>query len=200
MHLEDWPELSHVPVWPNVLAFLHRLFGSHKEIKVLSMMERVRDIVSMALEARAKNGIKVRQPLKELRIKNLSFAKNTEDTEELLQLIKDEVNVKEIIFDPKIEEEVLLDILITPELKKEGQVRELIRAVQDLRKHKDLLPRDKAKLFVATDEKGSVFIEEQKERFKEATMLESIEFSKDVEGKEINIGDMSFTFSLTRKG
>ena len=39
-------------------------------------------------------------------------------------MIKDELNVKEIIFDDKISGEVELDTEITPELKEEGDLRE----------------------------------------------------------------------------
>ena len=83
-------------------------------------MEEVRKIVSLGLEARAKAGIKVRQPLKKFRIKNLKL-KNNED---LIKLIKDELNVKEVVFDDKILlGEVDLDTKITPELKEEGGVK-----------------------------------------------------------------------------
>ncbi len=61
---------------------------------------------------------------------------------EFLELIKDEVNVKEIVFDKKIKNEVELDTAINDELKEEGIVREIIRKVQDLRKKAGLLPSD----------------------------------------------------------
>ena len=120
VHLESWTEFS-----------LNEKIKMKNE-KLLEEMEEVRKIVSLGLEARAKSGIKVRQPLQKLKIKNLKL-KNNED---LIKLIKDELNVKEVIFDDKISGEVELDTTITPELKKEGELRELVRGLQDLRKKK----------------------------------------------------------------
>ncbi len=57
-------------------------------------------------------------------------------------LVLDELNVKEIKIDELQEEEVTLDITITEELLREGDVRKLIRAVQDMRKEKGLSPQD----------------------------------------------------------
>ena len=57
---------------------------------------------------------------------------------ELIGLIKDELNVKEVLFgegkgELKIES-VELDTKITPELKEEGEAREIIRGIQEARK------------------------------------------------------------------
>ena len=54
----------------------------------------------------------------------------------------DELNVKEVRFDDGQDEEVTLDTTITEELKKEGDLRKLMRAVQDARKEKGLVPSD----------------------------------------------------------
>ncbi len=62
---------------------------------------------------------------------------------ELLDLIKDEVNVKEIVFDSRIKKEVELDTKITPALKEEGTIREIIRNIQEMRKKANLKPKDK---------------------------------------------------------
>ena len=53
---------------------------------------------------------------------------------ELLDLIKEEVNVKEVKFEKGGKEEVILDTKITPALRQEGWVREFIRMIQDARK------------------------------------------------------------------
>ena len=99
-------------------------------------MEEVRKIVVQALAERARVKIKVRQPLKELRIRNYELKKE----KELLELIKEEVNVKEVVFDAKIKEELKLDTEITPELKEEGIIREIIRQIQAIRKKANLKP------------------------------------------------------------
>jgi len=102
-------------------------------------MEEIRKIVVMALAERAKAGIKVRQPLSKLKIKGNKLKSD----KELLDLIKDEINVKEVKFDSSIKGEVELDINITPELKEEGTVREVIRYIQEMRKKSELKPQDK---------------------------------------------------------
>jgi isoleucyl-tRNA synthetase len=123
VHLEDWPKVN------------KKLIDKNLEKK----MERVRGIVASALAERAKVSIKVRQPLSKLKIKNEKLKIN----DELINLIKDEVNVREVVFDPKIEGEVELDTEITPELKEEGIVREIIRNIQEMRKQAGLKPQDK---------------------------------------------------------
>ena len=102
-------------------------------------MELTRRFVKMGLAARAKAGIKVRQPLSELMVNEIIDDK-------LLDLLKDEVNVKKIGFygtiekDPGIfiEEEgnsmAGLNVVISGDLRLEGEARELIRRIQELRK------------------------------------------------------------------
>lgn len=66
----------------------------------------------------------------------------------MLDILKDEINVKEIVFDKKLKEEVALDINITHELKEEGWLREFVRMVQDLRQDAGLEPKDRIVLMV----------------------------------------------------
>ena len=56
------------------------------------------------------------------------------NNKELLQLITDEVNVKEINFDVSQEDEAILDTDLTDSLRKEGAARDLIRHIQAARK------------------------------------------------------------------
>jgi len=92
-------------------------------------MEIVREIVEKGHAARKEVGIKVRQPLKKLKAKSLKLK------DEFVDLIKDELNVKEVEFvEDRGEVEVKLDTQITPELRAEGEARDLVRKIQDLRK------------------------------------------------------------------
>ncbi len=102
-------------------------------------MQLVRRFVKMGLAARAKADLKVRQPLQELMI-------NEVIDDSLIELVKDEVNVKKVGFygsiakEPGIyvEEEgnsrAGLNIVLTDDLRLEGEARELIRRIQELRK------------------------------------------------------------------
>ncbi len=113
VHLESWPEM-----------------GSIDEAVIACMVE-TRKLVSEALMKRTESKIAVRQPLVKLTIP-------TELADEYLEIIKSEVNVKEIIRG----ESTSLDTTITDELQAEGDVRNLMRAVQDARKEKGLSPKD----------------------------------------------------------
>ena len=96
--------------------------------KLNEEMEIVRRIVSEGLQIRAKAGIKVRQPLADLRFKTYNLGR------EFLDIIKEEVNVKEAIFDEDIVGEISMNTEITEDLRLEGQAREIIRSIQEMRK------------------------------------------------------------------
>ena len=74
-----------------------------------------------------------RQPLNTCQISNIKY----QMTEKLLQLIKDELNVKNVtLVKGNGEMKVQLDTDLTPELVLEGDARELVRQIQILRKEK----------------------------------------------------------------
>ena len=106
--------------------------------KLLVLMKTVRELAALGLAKRAEAGIKVRQPLATLKIKD----KKLKLGKEFCAILADEVNVKAIIFDATIKEEVELDTVITPALREEGLVREFARAVQELRQRSSLRPKD----------------------------------------------------------
>jgi isoleucyl-tRNA synthetase len=121
VHLENWPLINKKLI----------------DKKLNENMQAVREIVAQALAARAKAGIKVRQPLAKLTINK----KQLQGDAKLAELIKDEVNVKEVIFGDV--QAVELDVTITPELKEEGVLREIVRNIQELRKKANLKPQNK---------------------------------------------------------
>ncbi len=155
VHLEEWPKAGKV------------------DEKLLTSMELVRSIASKGLEARMTAKINVRQPLGKLKIKD---SKIKDLNSELLGLITDEVNVKEVVFDGGMETDVELDTVLTPELKEEGELRELLRKIQDLRKEKGLTVNDMAVL-VATEDMKSL-ISKNEQAIKAATRLSAIEFGE----------------------
>jgi isoleucyl-tRNA synthetase len=99
--------------------------------KLNEKMKNTRDIITEALQIRAKNGIKVRQPLSVLSIKSEALEN------ELIEIIKEELNVKKIKFNNKQEEAIILSLKINKELKLEGQAREVIRFIQAMRREAD---------------------------------------------------------------
>ncbi|NBD73660.1 class I tRNA ligase family protein [Patescibacteria group bacterium] len=136
VHLTDWPSAGRV------------------DHDVLDAMLDVRSAVTLGLQARASAGIKVRQPLAQLTLQSDRLRGLTQ----CIELVKDEVNVKAVHFDPSQEEPVALTTTITPELQAEGDVREVLRHVQQLRKEAGLQPEDRIRLSVATNEAGMALV------------------------------------------
>ncbi|MDB5237947.1 MAG: Isoleucyl-tRNA synthetase, isoleucyl-tRNA synthetase [Candidatus Kaiserbacteria bacterium] len=126
VHLAMWPEVSRkAGMWA-------KLFGGDDGRSVLEMMESARDIVTQALEARDKAGIKVRQPLASLSIPGTSRL-----SEALRSIIADEVNVKIVV---PHGEGVVLDVTLTEALREDGMLRDVVREIQAFRKEQDLKP------------------------------------------------------------
>jgi isoleucyl-tRNA synthetase len=156
VHLEEWPVAK------------KDLIDENLEEK----MEKVREIVALALAKRKKAKIKVRQPLALLKIKNQKS--KIKNDKELLELIKEEVNVKEIIFDEKIESEIELDTKITPELKEEGILREVIRNLQEMRKEAGYKPKDLILISFLTNPKHKEILMKNKERIIQETKAKEL--------------------------
>jgi isoleucyl-tRNA synthetase len=120
VHLKDWPKAE----------------KKRQKAQLEKQMENVRNIVSKALALRAKEGFKVRQPLAALAIKEKL-------PKEILLLLQDELNVKKVIVHAQAKEDVALDTKLTPQLKEEGLVRELLRYIQGMRKDANYKPHNR---------------------------------------------------------
>jgi len=90
--------------------------------------------------------------------------------------VRDELNVKEIVADATQGELITLDMTLTGALKQEGETRELLRAVQELRKKKGLKPGEKAVLIVGTSVTGRTQVEESKPVLMKSAALSGIEY------------------------
>ncbi|MEA2112622.1 MAG: class I tRNA ligase family protein [Patescibacteria group bacterium] len=171
-------------------------FPKSKEINkdLLKEMEEVRMLVSFGLEARSKVGVKVRQPLSKLMVKkDLLKGKDL-----LLPLIMDELNVKEVEFDSNIPDEVGLDLIITPELKEEGDFRELLRNLQGLRKEAGLDPSDTIEMFIETSKEGQIFVEKFSTEIKRIAGVNKIEFTEVQPAVDIPVGDYLFKVKINK--
>ncbi len=124
IHLKDWP-----------------VVGQVNEL-VMNDMETVRDYVNQGLSIRAKAGLKVRQPLASVTVPSLGEAFD------FTPILLDELNVKSV----KKGEQVTLDEELTPELKREGMMREVIRHVQSIRKKSGLNVDDRIVLSLTTED------------------------------------------------
>jgi len=160
-------------------------------------MSLIRSYASMALMRRAEQKIKVRQPLLKLSVKHKG--KEIKHWDELKEILKDEINVKDIILDSTMgqnEPPFKLDTNITPELKREGDLRELVRAIQDLRKKKKLQPGMMATLKIEAVGEGRNFIESCKRELMSATSLDGILFESLEKEETIVVSSYSYKMEI----
>ncbi|MCR4322698.1 MAG: class I tRNA ligase family protein [Candidatus Azambacteria bacterium] len=136
-------------------------------------MMQVREAVSAALKARAEARIKVRQPLGILKLSKATFGVITKD---LLRLLEEEVNIKEVVIDDTLAEGVWLDTMITPALKEEGMMREITRHIQQARKEAGLMKEDAIMLRCVVEGETKRIIEEGSERLLQRIIAKKIEY------------------------
>lgn len=136
---EGDPESVHLTEWPSV--------GAEVPSNLMEEMIRVRALASEALQLRQKAGIKVRQPLASLGIPDTL-------SQELTRILAEEINVKTIVASTHVE----LDTVITPELVKEGDDREMASAVAQARKAEGFSPRDSAEVIVSSEGKHTALL------------------------------------------
>jgi len=180
VHLCDYPE------------FNSNLINEELE----SEMQEARDIVNLALALRSKVGIKVRQPLMSLKVKEIKT--KLKDREDILDLIKDEVNVKEVIFDNSINDEVELDTNITPELKEEGEVREIIRQIQQMRKDMGFVPEDTISIYFQQSLLFDRMLERNKDNILKEVLAKEFILSEEEGMKEIEIGGEKILINIKK--
>lgn len=133
IHIQDWP------------CFDRKLIQEDLE----KQMEMIRKICSLGHSIRRELKIRTKQPLRAIKIESLTSRPN----EDLVNLIKEELNVKKAYFVESIEDGgekwirkgegdimIALNTEITPELEEEGIVREIIRFIQQLRKQGNYEP------------------------------------------------------------
>lgn len=144
-------------------------------LELVEDMVLVRHWASLALAQRSEKGIKVRQPLTCLRVKKQTL--RVKDNKNLLSVLADETNVKEVVFDEGIAGEVEVDCNITDELRREGQLRELARMIQELRHDAGYQPNDWITLMADLPEELRAIVEESK-KFKDELRIREVKFGK----------------------
>ena len=167
-------------------------------------MEVVKKVCSLGNAARKEAGIKTRQALACLKFKAQSSKLKTE--KDLLNLIKDELNVEEVELVEDIKEQknwilkeegeikISLDTQITPELKEKGIVREITRQIQKMRREAGYKPVHQIKIQGFGTEFLNQVLEKNKELICKETISKELEVTQknkesfDLE-KETKLGD-----------
>ena len=130
IHLEKYPEIGEI------------------DSDLIKKMEIVRQICEQGNMIRKTSNLSTRQPLSKATINN---SQKVDLSSDLIEIIKNELNIKDVeVILGKNNLTVSLDTNITPELKAEGDARDLIRQIQSLRKEKQLNLKDKIKIFAPT--------------------------------------------------
>ena len=135
VHWEDFPSYTNV---------------TKQEKEIMDLMQKVQSWAQAGLSIRSDNSIKVRQPLN-------AFAVSEKSPVEYKEILKDELNVKEIVNSKNLkadknwkafkdDKKILLNTKITEDLQIEGNIRELVRNIQKMRKTLGLHPNDKIKI------------------------------------------------------
>jgi isoleucyl-tRNA synthetase len=168
-------------------------------------MSRARAIVRLALQIRAKMGCKVRQPLAELRVKGQALS------DPLVELIAEEINVKKIDFIETLPESenwvsseendlsISLNSELTPELRQEGWIREIIRSIQTMRKKSELTPQDQIIIYYRATDEIAALIEKNLSSFHQENRAKEIKRLIDdslIELEKINLGDQEVWLAI----
>jgi isoleucyl-tRNA synthetase len=123
VHLASWPEAGEIDE------------ALHKK------MEMVRKAASAGLERRAEANIPVRQALAKAGVSSPFDGESW-----MSEVLKGELNVLEISWIKSEQISVILETEISPELRRLGLARELIRNINALRKEAGLVPTDRVML------------------------------------------------------
>ncbi len=187
VHLLDWPEVGHV------------------NERVVEQMAALRSLITDGLSQRAEAGIKVRQPLRMAEIRGT----DAESLAEFQDIINEELNVKSTLFNSKTivigDDQSKLVIELTmeldDELKAEGLMREVIRAVQNARKAAGLDVDDRIALSLVTKDKALMrALESHKQTIAQETLAEV--FSMQAEDysytHEVKVEQATVTVSLQK--
>ena len=134
VHLLDWPTAGGI------------------DAPLIAEMQQVRELITLGLAQRAEIGIKVRQPLASAKVCGKS---PLSDEAFFSSILTEELNLKSVSFVLDNQAEamtIVLDSELTPELRQEGLMREVVRYVQQARKHAGLEVDDRIVLHMTSSD------------------------------------------------
>ncbi len=162
----------HLSIWPKANM---RKINEGLE----AQFDMILKIIEKGLAERDKAGIGLRWPLPEIRV----YVKGRENLKVLSEIIKNQLNLKEVKWESQTSKGTELDIEleteITPELEAEGYARELARQIQAFRKKLGLHKKNRIELYIFTDEAFGGVLNTQEEFIKERTNSKKIQIISD---------------------
>ncbi len=187
---EEYDVLSvHLATWPTFAAI---------DTELLETMSFVRTQATIGLMLRTKKGIHVKQPLASLTIKH--DGEEPKYWNECKLLLQDELNVKEVMLRNDVEgsDTADFDWNITPALQAEGEVRELMRHIQDMRKEMGLVPGDRIVLRVDTDPEGQAHVLAHQSVLLRTVNADTVSFAG-VEGGVLALPSRTYKVDITKQ-
>jgi isoleucyl-tRNA synthetase len=154
VHLSDWPQTNEI------------------NQPLLDQMAQARQYITIGLAQRAEAKIRVRQPLASVVVPKLPDLYK--------ELIAEELNIKSVEWGDGVK----INIQVTPELKREGLIRDVVHKIQSARKEAGLDVDDRINLsLVTTDDELEKAINEHTDIIKnEALALELVHQNNVVNG------------------
>jgi isoleucyl-tRNA synthetase len=175
-------ESVHLTTWPSI----DKKSIDNKLEKDFSV---ILEIIEKGLAKRDETKIGLKWPLSSAIIKT-----DQKINKEFYDIIKNQLNVKNIVVKPGKVIELELDTKLTPELEAEGYAREISRKIQAARKKTGLVKQDKIKLVLISEPELSDIFKKQRDLIKERTNSSEILF------ENVNNSDFKDKFSETIKG
>lgn len=180
VHLSDWPK-------PDDTSRI-----------ILDEMFQVREAIAEGLAQRAEAKVKVRQPLNGVRL-----CLKLENPERYTDIVQEELNVKSVHWQQEAEaadQRIWLDTIVTPELKAEGLMRDIVRHIQNSRKQAGLEVDDRIRLAFASDsdELSHAFKQFKDTIFAETLATADLRSDEDGYSQDINVEGEAATIILKK--
>jgi len=180
VHLSSWPKFDKKKIDGNI------------EKSFVDVMK----VIEKGLYLRDKNAIGLKWPLQ----KAFVYVKESGDLEKLSEIIKSQLNIKEVEFKKPISENVDLDVELdtdlTLELESEGYARNLARNVQSMRKKIGLVKNNKISTKIIASREMIVMLDEQKKFLSERTNSKDIEILEKFDSKEYLVEEFKIKNNL----
>lgn len=188
VHLEDYPEVNETEI----------------DEKLLEDMDQVREICSLGLKVRDDSKLKLRQPLAKAVI--------SLDNDDLAEIVKAELNVKQVeaakepvekegfVTNSNKEMFISLDTTLTEELKQEGMLKDLTRHIQALRKEAGMQLGDKVNVTYSTESRELTgLIEKYTEEIKSTVQAETVTSADELsDSKEVEVGEGKIRLQVSK--